>query len=438
MNSEAFFWVMFFYLVAALTAGNGALAQDTLMIEDADPRSSDRWASPSVLGFSMTTAMRLALQNHPSVKSRRSAIAVAVSEYEGSKWRRYPSASVSAGHALSGNDPGLTLTVTQPLWTAGRITSEIEGRLAQVDAASFALQETDQDLLQRVAISYSEALRLSARVKVAESNVLAHENLRGIIQRRVQLNVGARIDLSLADARLQQAKLDLMQMRSQHATVLMGLGELTGGTVGALTEPKLAPMSWADPQSLARVVLENSPVLRRMHSEVVLAQTQLRTAQSVQWPQVSMQVQRSSQAGLATGASTRAYVLMEYQPGAGLTAAYSMDAAAHRLNGAQLVIESLSSELRELSITRFHEAQMALDALEPSRNFVEANSEVVSSYMRQFQAGRKSWQEVMNAQREMAQSQLAMVDAQANVRLSSLKIQIITGEMTREMVDSVR
>jgi adhesin transport system outer membrane protein len=55
----------------------------------------------------------------------------------------------------------------------------------------------------------------------------------------------------------------------------------------------------------------------------------------------------------------------------------------------------------------------------------------MASYLRQYTTGRKSWLDVMNAQREQTQARYSAVDVAAGVLLSSLKLDILTGRLNR-------
>ena len=53
---------------------------------------------------------------------------------------------------------------------------------------------------------------------------------------------------------------------------------------------------------------------------------------------------------------------------------------------------------------------------------------VFDSYARQYVAGRKGWIDVLNAVREISQSQFALADAEALLRSSGLRLWLLTGE----------
>jgi adhesin transport system outer membrane protein len=73
----------------------------------------------------------------------------------------------------------------------------------------------------------------------------------------------------------------------------------------------------------------------------------------------------------------------------------------------------------------FANAVSRIAALEKS---VNSSALVMASYQRQFQAGRKQWQDLLNQVRELAQNQYALADAKASMVGSMVRLQIRMGE----------
>ncbi|MDB9949680.1 TolC family protein, partial [Porticoccaceae bacterium] len=69
--------------------------------------------------------------------------------------------------------------------------------------------------------------------------------------------------------------------------------------------------------------------------------------------------------------------------------------------------------------------------LSPSRQLVSATTEVVSSYLRQYTVGRKSWLDVLNAQREVVQAQHTLADYEAIELIASYQIRLLSGALNK-------
>ena len=68
----------------------------------------------------------------------------------------------------------------------------------------------------------------------------------------------------------------------------------------------------------------------------------------------------------------------------------------------------------------------AASRLQALRAALEASRQVSESYDRQFLAGRKSWLDVMNAARELAQAETQLADLQSTQVVVSWRLAILT------------
>jgi adhesin transport system outer membrane protein len=75
--------------------------------------------------------------------------------------------------------------------------------------------------------------------------------------------------------------------------------------------------------------------------------------------------------------------------------------------------------------------------LTPARITVKGTEEVVDSYLRQYQIGRKGWLDVLNAQRERSQAKAALSDVEYSLELSKLRFMLLTGDVTSTTLSSI-
>ena len=119
-----------------------------------------------------------------------------------------------------------------------------------------------------------------------------------------------------------------------------------------------------------------------------------------------------------------------FQPGAGLSARSAVTAAAER----QLAMRDQQEAARRKLLRQLEADWSDLTALEsllqPSRQLVDNTRSVVESYARQYTAGRKSWLDVLNAQREAAQALYGLADVEANRLRAQLRLEINTGRLS--------
>jgi adhesin transport system outer membrane protein len=82
-----------------------------------------------------------------------------------------------------------------------------------------------------------------------------------------------------------------------------------------------------------------------------------------------------------------------------------------------------------------------LDALaqqvEPARLLVTATEDVVASYLRQYQIGKKNWLDVLNALRESAQAHYSAVDVASSTQSLQLRLMLLTGPMNAQALGQI-
>jgi adhesin transport system outer membrane protein len=73
----------------------------------------------------------------------------------------------------------------------------------------------------------------------------------------------------------------------------------------------------------------------------------------------------------------------------------------------------------------FQSSRSRMQALEKA---VKGSETVLLSYSRQFNASRKTWLDLMNAVRELAQNQYVLADAQASMAAALYRLQVRMAE----------
>ena len=378
-------------------------------------------------------ALRLAATQHPSVAVRLSQRDAAAEALDGARRGRLPAVSGQTGKDAAGKDY-LTLRIEQTLWTGGRISAEIAGAEATLRGAAAEVAEAQQAIMLRAATSYAELGRFEASQLAAHANVAEHERLHGLIQRRIDSQITPSSDGLLAGARLSQARAELSQLQAQGARARARLGALVGQPVAQID---LNPGHQRRAASLAEAseaALAFSPVLRRLAAQEDGAEADTRVKRGQALPQVKLRHDRT-RGGYQQGNQT--YLMLDYQSGAGLASLAAIRESEARR---QAVYAERASALRdatdEVSADWADLQAFEAQALE-LRAQAAATAQVFDSFSRQYAVGRKSWVDVLNAQRELTQARYALAEARwASVR-SALKLQLATGQLTAASLPGV-
>jgi len=125
-----------------------------------------------------------------------------------------------------------------------------------------------------------------------------------------------------------------------------------------------------------------------------------------------------------------AYVSLQFQPGAGLSALSNRNAAAMKQDAVKQELLTLERNLRNQVLSALADIDSAQTQLKPARTLLDGTTEVVASYLRQYQVGRRTWVEVLNAQREMTQAAYGLIDLQVALQQSQVRLMLLSGDIT--------
>ena len=112
---------------------------------------------------------------------------------------------------------------------------------------------------------------------------------------------------------------------------------------------------------------------------------------------------------------------------AGLASYSGSQAAETRINSAlaQVAADENDARLRARANWAEHmSSRRQVAALEPQ---VAALDATMASFVRQFEAGRKSWLEILNTQREVVDSRISLSRARTSRDQSALRLMVNTG-----------
>lgn len=409
--------------------------------------SSLVWAEPSVkvetrelIGtsfepLSIDQALSTALETHPLILSRRGDYEASRSDLDAARWSRFPTISSAAQTALDGLDQ-TSAGIIQPIWSGGRLSGQVESALARSEMALADIDDARQIVLTDTANSFLELIRALIKEDIARSNVVEHQRLFEIIQRRALAATSPDVDVQLADARLSYAKSQELQVASSREIARSQLEQLIGIEVHDIKPPSEPKMMIDLLSELESSAIAYSPTLRQLRSKSQNLKAEVKVASSVLYPQVSLGYERQFGELLFAQEREQIFLSVEFQPGAGMSARALTSAANSRLEANQNEMEAAERELRRQVQIAWQEREAARNQLLPSRKLVLATKEVVESYLRQYTVGRKSWLDVLNAQREFVQAEFTLSDYRVLLLNSSYRLQILSGSLPlREMLN---
>lgn len=367
-----------------------------------------------------------AMEQHPSLRARQLDVNAAASDAAAVRWQYGPTPSFSVQHPdkalVAGMDRRIEqIGLKQPLWTGGRLQALSDQTQARQQAVQAGWREARRDIALEVVQAWGEAYAAEARMQAWGKSLEVHQRLLAQIQRRTEQGLSAQSDLELAAGRRQAVLADQMNARAGLDAARERLQTLTGQMPAArfaLPAPLLSPLPTV--QDATDQALQLDPTLARLQSEALELQAQLASASAVLKPELSLNL--TQRHGDVTGTRSQIAIGLESKWGAGVPNTSAMESARLRMDAKgqdiafrqRKMAEQVRADLRllESTRTRIQAYQQALLAAEA----------VALSWDRQYLAGKKTWQEVMNAAREVTQTEVQLIDATGSATVTEWRL----------------
>lgn len=375
--------------------------------------------------LTLEEALNLASAAHPSVRARLSDRTGAEARVDAARWQRYPQVSLQAAAGTLGKQES-ALQVQVPLWVAGRIDAEVNAAELRVDASTAAVAGAQLAIMETVLTAYGELARLRDRGAAVAASVEQHARLVALMERRVATEISSQADLTLARARLSQVQGELRQIEAQAATARSSLEQAVGRAVPATGPMAARALQFTDVDAAVAAAREASPELRRLLREIDAAQRDVEARRAARYPQVVARYRYDVSSGTG-GGRHQALLGLDYQSGPGFSAAAAVRESEARVESLRLEYETQVQRLAERARTDWTNARMlSLQAGEYERA-LRSTREFAESTDRQFVIGRKSWIEVLNAYREVAQLAQSVADAYWSAQIAVHRLHLVTG-----------
>lgn len=185
-------------------------------------------------------------------------------------------------------------------------------------------------------------------------------------------------------------------------------------------------------------MLAHSGERKRLAAQMDSAQAQIKVSQTQIYPSLVAGYQHSWGGQVPAGADRgRAYLSFQFQSGSGLSALAGVQAAIARKAAAEQELGSLERRLLSQAASALNEWVAQQAQVGPAQALQAGTTEIVESYLRQYQVGRKNWLDVLNAQREKTQALYSLADARFGLQLAQIRLMILTGELVSRPMDAV-
>lgn len=381
------------------------------------------------------------LHSNPDLEAAQAALAVARENTLAGKGSKFPAVTVGMSASRQQDPPGALAPVPSNnaflynLFTPqvsvsyapdvfGLNRRNVESLQAQEQAVRFQTIATQVTLTANVVVAAIQQASLQAQVDATRRMIDANTRMLGILHYQSAKGYAGRLDVAAQESQLAQVTATLPPLLRQLAQQHDQLAVLTGQFPSQLPDGKLPLSSLHLPQdlplSLPSTLVAQRPDVRQAEANMHAASAQVGVAIANRLPNISLTGNAGSTA-LAMGQLFKTGTGF-WNLGADLAApVFQGGTLRHQERAAKAAYAQASAQYRSTVLTAFQNVADTLAALEhdaealkAAANAADAAKVTLDLSQRQWKDGYAAYLSVLSAEQAYQQTQIDLVQAQAN------------------------
>ena len=397
------------------------------------------WVSAQTLNLGQL--IQLAIDSHPSVRAQLSNEKSAQSGIETAEYQRYPTPQLSyesvkkesADPSYIGSDSVATVRITQPIFTGGQFTAQLDKAKANLQLSQASVRETRRQIAFKVVSAYSDWSSAELKAQSIEKSLAIHQKLLQQAKNRIAQGASPQSDLSLVLGRLDATSGELFSAKLQSELAIQKLIELTGTTLSA---PQLKANMTGPIQhtQILEALLANaqmqSPELQKAKAQALISRASVQEKASALKPDIYLRAERQygNYFSTDTSANTRIFIGVTSKFGPGLSSFTQIDAAKAQEDTSEFEIQSQQRLVRELVMNDVSVIRSLQQRTQAIQGALSASQSVLESFERQFNAGRKTWLDLMTLAKDVAQNEMQLAELRGAELQTSWHLHILTSD----------
>jgi outer membrane protein, adhesin transport system len=375
-------------------------------------------ASPAT-AIELKDAVQAALNTNPEIRQAVSNKAATQAERRQAQGLWYPRVSVEASAGVRSlrnptrRDIGIadqtlypieaSVTADELLFDMGGRAAEIRRQAARTDAAASRVEERSEFVALNVARAYIDYLLQQRLVAIAQDNATFHEKLAGDLREGVAKGSISIADQQQAEERLQSARARVTEAREDLDTAAIQFQTLAGVPVDSVSMPpdlsQYLPATLEEAEAAAR---QNNPRVQEAVADLATAREVTKAARSEMGPRFNLEgtARIGDDIDGFRGKTTdlQARVVMRwlvFNGGTNINNVREQEARADEAHGRVFEQTRQAEEDTRSAWSRLTNQSRLVTELETQSR---VSDDLLLSYREQFNVGRRSLLDVLDAQ----------------------------------------
>lgn len=328
----------------------------------------------------------------------------------------------------------LGVSISQLIFDGFRTTSEIDRLDFEKEAERFGLLSEAENLSLQVSQVYLELSMANKIVELAERNIAEHQEVLKNIQSRMDKGLSSASDVAQVKARLATSQSGYLAARHNQMDKQANYYDLVGQLPKDMHDPQpdfdYVPQNLTDALTLA---VENHPEIEAAIKDTQAASAQHDREKSDFWPKLSLELQANKNDNIGgiegPDEDARAMLMLSYNLYNGGSTVDKIEAASWRYQQALSIRENTQKQVEE----GVRLAWNAYDFVGQQRNFYRENVDQAvqaeRGYLKQFELGKRSLLDVLDAKIEVFAARKNYISAHYNYNIAAYRLINATGNL---------
>lgn len=322
--------------------------------------------------------------------------------------------------------------ISQPIWTGGKLTANRD--LAESDARVAANRPrlVGNQLSVQLVTAYGNWISAYLSQQVWQKNIAESQNILGLISSQEAEGFASGEELELAKKRLLAQQMLLQssatELATQSLTIAKFLGHPADTAVLQRSISNYPVPDLSNPDNVIADAIANSPTLADLDLQMQKAQAEIRVAQADRMPDLTVRVERYQpdiSSGLS-GSENRVSLGFQTNFGPSFSKSRKVEQAILNRESAAYDREASAQEIQFNIQNAMTDYQNASAQEKVVSNLVTSSEALLNSYIRQFAQLERSWEEILSAQKDLADARAELAQVQATKIASAWKIALYT------------
>ncbi|MEQ8818055.1 MAG: TolC family outer membrane protein [Thalassobaculum sp.] len=329
-----------------------------------------------------------------------------------------------------------TLSLTQALYSGGAFDAAIAGAEADVQTQRANLFSSEQDTLLQAVTAYVNVIRAEATLDLQVNNLSRLQKQLEATRDRFRVGEVTRTDVAQAEARVSRAKSDRTQAEGDLITARVQFERIVGqvpDSVQAPGTPSGLPTGREEAVDIA--VRENFSLVQAKFTELS-SRHAVDQAEAGLIPTLDLVAQAQKTYDTSGGDNEVTDLSAElqltipiYQQGAEYS---SIRRAKETANRSRLLVDDTRRTVVDSAASAFESYQTSLARIDSLKDEVKSSEIALEGVQQEATVGARTVLDVLDAEQELLDGQVALVQAQRDATVASYQLLQALGRLTAQ------